>query len=178
MSSVVHDSGRNETTAGNSLARAPVLGASRRSVLKVAFGVGLSSLCGSGVADARPMASLAAVVDALLPADDFSASASALGVDRDIADFVAESEMMQRLFLAALDWMDHLADVPFRDLTTTQQAEVMAAMETADFNAVPGRFYHILRALAVEFYYARAEAVAGFPLNAAPQPDGYPPPWD
>ncbi|WP_372841512.1 gluconate 2-dehydrogenase subunit 3 family protein [Phaeovulum sp.] len=142
-----------------------------------ALGAGLASICGPVVAEARPMASLAAVLDVLLPADDFSPSASALGIERDIADFVAESDMMTRLFLAALDWMDHLADLPFRDLTSAQQAEVMAFMETADFNAVPGRFYHILRALAVEFYYARAEAIIGLPLNATPQPEGYPPPW-
>jgi hypothetical protein len=141
------------------------------------LGVGLSSLCGLAVAEPQPMASLAAVLDAILPADDLSPSASALGVDRDIADFVAESDMMTRLFLAAMGWMDQLAALPFRDLAPSQQAEVLAYMATADFNAVPGRFYHILRALAVEFYYARAEAVAGLPLNPTPQPEGYPPPW-
>lgn len=151
--------------------------AKRRAILMGLLSVGLSSVCGSAVASTSPMASLASVVDTLLPADDVSPSASALGVDRDIAAFVAESDMLTRLFVAALDWMDHLADRPFQDLTPSQQVEVLTFMESADFNAVPGRFYHILRALAVEFYYARSEAVVGFPLNAAPQPNGYPPPW-
>jgi hypothetical protein len=151
--------------------------AKRRSVLMGMLSVGLSSVCGAAVANAAPMASLASVVDTLLPADDVSPSASALGVDRDIADFVAENEMLTRLFATALDWMDQLADRPFHDLTLSQRVEVLTFMEGADFNAVPGRFYHILRALAVEFYYARAQAVAGLPLSVAPQPNGYPPPW-
>ena len=139
--------------------------------------VGLSSVCGSVTADTAPMASLASVVDTLLPADDVSPSASALGVDRDIADFVKENDMMTQLFVAALDWMDQLADMPFHDLEPSQQAEVLAFMESADFNAIPGRFYHILRALAVEFYYDRSGAISGFPLQPAPQPNGYLPPW-
>lgn len=158
-------------------ARTHTVKAKRRSVLMGMLSVGLSSVCGSATADTAPTASLASVVDTLLPADDVSPSASALGVDKDIADFVAENDMMTRLFAAALDWMDHLADRPFHDLTPSQQAEVLSFMESADFNAIPGRFYHILRALAVEFYYAQSEAVAGFPLNPAPQPNGYPPPW-
>lgn len=151
--------------------------AKRRSVLMGMLSVGLSSVCGSATADTAPRASLASVVDTLLPADDASPSASALGVDKDIADFVAENDMMTQLFAAALDWMDNLADRPFHDLTPSQKTEILTFMESADFNAVPGRFYHILRALAVEFYYARSEAVVGFPLAPAPQPNGYPPPW-
>ncbi len=173
----MHDSVRIIAAADGRGARRCVLGASRRSVLMAVLGAGLSSLCGPVLAETQSMDSLGAVLDILLPADDFTPSASASGIERDIADFVAESAMMTRLFLAALDWMDHLADRPFRDLAPSQQAEVMAFMETADFNAVPGRFFHILRALAVEFYYARAEAVVGLPLNATPQPEGYPPPW-
>ena len=139
--------------------------------------VGLSSVCGLAAANTAPMSSLASVVDALLPEDDVSPSGSALGVDRDVADFVAENEMLTRLFETALDWMDSLGDDPFYNLPPSQQVEVLTFMESADFNVVPGRFYHILRSLAVEFYYARAEAVAGLPLDPAPQPNGYPPPW-
>jgi hypothetical protein len=149
----------------------------RRAVLMVTLGAGLSSLCSALHAQAVPPSSLAALVDALLPADDMSPAATALGVDAEISDFVAGSEMMTRLFAAALDWIDQLADRPFRDLTALQQAEVLTYLQTADFNAVPGRFYHILRALAVEFYFARAEVLGGLALNAAPQPDGYMQPW-
>jgi hypothetical protein len=155
----------------------PILKAKRRAVLMGMLSVGLSSVCGAAVADPAPLKSLAAVVDTLLPADDVSPSASTLRVDRDIADFVAENDMMTRLFVAALDWMDQLTDRPFSELAPSHQIEILAMMEGADFNAIPGRFYHIVRALAVEFYYARSEAIAGFPLDPAPQPNGYPPPW-
>ena len=157
--------------------RKPILNVKRRDVLLGMLSVGLSSVCGLAAANTAKMSSLASVVDVLLPADNVSPSASALGVDRDVHDFVAESEMLTRLFETALDWMDKVGDKPFSNLAPSEQVEVLTFMASADFNAVPGRFYHILRALAVEFYYARAEAVAGFPLDPAPQPNGYPPPW-
>ena len=47
-----------------------------------------------------------------------------------------------------------------------------------DYNQIPGRFFHIVRAFAVELYFAKPEAISGYPLNPAPQPAGYLPPWN
>jgi len=163
------------------LAEAPAPVASRRAVLMAAISVGLSSAFGPALAqqsiEDTSLASLPALLDILLPEDDVTPSATALGVDREKTGFIAENDRMVQLFAAALGWIDQLADRPFRDLTLAQQVEVVSFLEGADYNQVPGRFYHILRALAVEFYFARIEALAGLPLNSAPQPLGYLPPW-
>ena len=76
---------------------------------------------------------------------------------------------------------DHAKSLPnfreMRDLPEPRRDEILAALAEADFNEIPGRFYHLMRAFAVEFYFSHPEAFAGYPLEPAPQPMGYPPPW-
>ncbi len=153
--------------------------ASRRAFLVASLSSGLSALCGPATAQQpADLRSLAAVLDTILPADDVSPSPSQLGIDQEIQNIVMANPALERLFGAALEWIDGLADQPFRDLTEAQRIEIISVMETADFNQIPGRFYHIVRTFACELYFARPEAIAGFPLNAAPQPAGYLPPWN
>lgn len=152
----------------------------RRAALRAALGASAATLAPPALAQWREGSaypSLTAVLDTLLPADALTPSASALGVAREITDFIAGSEPLQRLFAAALDWMDAQGGRPFRELPAMQQAVLVQAMADSDPDRIPGRFYHVLRALAVEFHYARPEAIAGLALNPAPQPLGYPPPW-
>ncbi len=126
---------------------------------------------------ADALASLGAVLDCLLPADDLSPAATALGVDREMRDFLAEQELLAQVIAAGLQWLDAEAGRPFRDLPYMQQAALLSRAAASGPDQVPARCHHILRALAVEFYYARPEAIAGLPLHPAPQPLGYPPPW-
>lgn len=151
---------------------------SRRAFLIVTLSSGLASVCGPVTAQSdADLRSLGAVLDTILPPDELSPSPSSLGIDRDIQDIVLANPLLERLFGAALGWMDGLADRPFRDLTDAQRIEILTFMQSADFNQIPGRFFHIVRAFCCELYFAREEAIAGFPLNAAPQPTGYMPPW-
>ena len=120
-------------------------------------------------------ASLGAVLDTLFPADDFCPSATELGVDTMIFEALGAQGPLLQLFSLALDWMDTLKDRPFRDLPPTQQAEIIEAMASSDYNHIPGRFYHIARALTFEFAYAAPAALGGLPLHSAPQPEGYAP---
>ena len=151
---------------------------SRRKFLIATLSSGLATVCGPVAAQGAPdLSSLGAVLDTILPADDQSPSPSSLGVDREIQDIVLANPLLERLFGAALGWMDGLGNRPFRDLTEAQRVEILSFMQTADFNQIPGRFYHIVRAFCCELYFARAEAITGYPLNASPQPAGYPPPW-
>ena len=151
---------------------------SRRAFLIASMSSGLAAVCGHVAAQGTPdLGSLGAVIDTILPADDLSPAPSSLGVDREIADMVLANPMLERLFGAALGWMDGLADRPFRELSDEQRIEVLTFMESADFNQIPGRFFHIVRAFCCELYFARAEAISGYPLEPAPQPSGYPPPW-
>jgi hypothetical protein len=120
---------------------------------------------------------LDAFLDVLLPADDLSPAASVLGIGEDLRAMTAPGTPYAQLTDLALNWLDGLDSVPFAGLAPATQVQVVQFMAAADYNEIPGRFYHLTRALAVELYYARPEAITGFPLNSAPQPAGYPPPW-
>lgn len=154
---------------------------SRRRALLVSLGAALVPLAAMlpAMADAGgpDPATLDAFLDVLLPADDLSPAASALGIGAEITDFATESPLFERLLAAGCQWLDALDARRFAELPDETQTAVVTFMSTSDFNEVPRRFYHLTRLLAVEFYYARAEAIAGFPLAVAPQPAGYPPPW-
>lgn len=156
-------------------------GLSRRQALLAAVGASLAQFAGTGAAfgqvRSNSFAPLDAFIDVLLPADAASPAASALGIGADIRAFAADSPLYLRLLTVGCDWLDGLDARPFADLPAETQTAIVTYMSTANFNEVPRRFYHLTRQVAVEFYYARPEAIAGFPLADAPQPAGYPPPW-
>lgn len=149
----------------------------RRSALLMMLSTTLATLLPQTGLAAGPqdLASLGAVLDTLFPSDALSPSATELGVDAKIREALGSEGPLLQLFTLTLDWMDGLDDRPFRDLPPTRQAEIVEAMTSSDYNQIPGRFYHIARALTFEFAYATPEALGGLPLHPAPQPDGYSP---
>ncbi|NNK78023.1 MAG: hypothetical protein HKP40_04845 [Litoreibacter sp.] len=120
---------------------------------------------------------LAAFVDILLPADDLSPAASALGVPAELEEFGRDEPQFGRLLAVGTSWLNQTGSGPFHALTPGDQALVVDWMSRSDFNQIPRRFFHLVRLVSIELYYARPEAIAGFPVAVAPQPDGYPPPW-
>ncbi|MFL4469610.1 gluconate 2-dehydrogenase subunit 3 family protein [Tateyamaria armeniaca] len=154
---------------------------SRRRVLISALAASLSSpaiaqqtAATVGQIDAQ---TLAAYLDVLLPADEHSPAASTLGIEADIIDFAKQVPQFQQLLAIGTDWLNTTGRGPFHTLSLVDQQRVVEWMRTADRKYVPGRFYLLVRLTGVEFYYAHAEATGGFDLNPAPQPAGYPPPW-
>ena len=126
---------------------------------------------------ARHEGTLAAFVDTLLPDDGVTPSASMLGVDADLREFIVESETFTKMTDMVCDWLDTLGPVPFAELSPEDRLHIADYMAEADRDMLEGRFYHLVRLLAIEFYYARTEALVGLNLAPAPQPSGYPPPW-
>jgi hypothetical protein len=122
-------------------------------------------------------ATLQAFVDTILPEDDFSPAASALGVDSEIMAIVEGSELFTRLFVLVCDWLDQIGDTPFAYLSPDDRGLVLDYMAQADPDVLEGRFYRLVRLLTLEFYYAHPDALAGLDLDPAPQPAGYLPPW-
>jgi hypothetical protein len=149
----------------------------RRRALFLMLSAGLAPLLPQTglAAGAQDLDSLGAVLDTLFPSDALCPSATDLGVDAKIREALGSEGPLLQLFTLALNWMDGLHDRPFHDLPAAQQAEIVEAMASSDFNQIPGRFYHIARALTVEFAYATPEALGGLPLHPAPQPEGYRP---
>lgn len=163
--------------------RAPVPapgGPTRRAALLslVAAALGSTPMLAAASADpAAGRAALAAYLDVLLPADALTPSASALGVQDDILGLARDAPLLARLIALVADWLDGGEPGSFAALPLSKRAANVAAMAEADPNRPDGRFHQLIRLLAIEFYYARPEALAGLGLNPAPQPEGYPPPW-
>jgi hypothetical protein len=158
---------------------------SRRSVLlsmvSALIGAGISPLRAQSVIApdslVRQAATITAFVDTLLPDDGVSPAASVLGIDKELRDFIAESDLFVRMTDMVCDWLNTLGPVPFAALSPQERVSIVDYMAEADHNMLEGRFYHLVRLLSIELYYARAEAVVGLDLAPAPQPAGYLPPW-
>jgi hypothetical protein len=126
---------------------------------------------------AQHRALLAAYVDVLLPDDGLTPGASALGVHDAILDLAASQELLGRLIGLVADWLDDTGPAAFATLPRADQAARVDALAVADPDQLEGRFHQLIRLLAIEFYYAKPEALAGLDLALSPQPAGYPPPW-
>ncbi len=120
---------------------------------------------------------LGKLVDLILPQDAQSPAASALFVHVELQEVVQSHELLARLFEYGLSWLDQVGGRPFLDLPEAVQIEILQFASQADFNQVPGRFFAVLRLMACDIYFSKAEAIEGYPLQVAPQPEGYPPPW-
>ena len=130
-------------------------------------------------ASAQPVsrAALEAYVDILLPGGDGLPSATSLGVAAEIEALAPEGSVFRRLLSVGTEWLDTVQGGGFAALPGSAQEQIVDWMAAAPYGEVPGRFYHVLRLFAVELYYTRPEARVGLPLEHAPQPFGYPPPW-
>jgi hypothetical protein len=153
----------------------------RRQMLTGAIAVALGPLAGRLALAETPApdtrALLAAYVDVLLPEDDVTPPASALGVHDAILDLASGQELLARLIALVADWLDQTGPAPFASLPLPEQEARVATLAAADPDQLEGRFHQLIRLLAIEVYYARPEALAGLDIAAAPQPAGYPPPW-
>ena len=145
----------------------------------LASGLSQSVLAGRLAAAAGEVdfATLEAFLDVLLPADDVSPAASQLGVTAELLDLAKSAELYQKLLSLGSDWLNQTGRGPFYTLSNANQNKVVAWMSTSDTDQIPGRFYQLVRQSGVEIYYSHPEAINGFPLNPAPQPNGYLPPW-
>ena len=120
---------------------------------------------------------LDAFLDVLLPADAMSPAATALDIGAEMQEIIVPDSLPGKLLSLGVTWLNSLDDRAFATLPEETQFKVVSWMSQADTNEIPGRFYQVIRLFAVELYYARPGAISGFPLQVAPQPQGYPPPW-
>jgi len=155
-------------------------GPSRRATLAALVSGCLVAVTGLPAAARAPAVRLSALngfLDTLLPADDLGPAASDIGIGEDLLGFATEGSDFHRLMALGTQWLDGLDAQPFADLPAAMRTDVLRFLEAADENEIPGRFYRVVRQSAIELYHARADTIAGLPLNPAPQPEGYPPPW-
>jgi hypothetical protein len=123
-------------------------------------------------------ATLIAFLDVLLPASEDAPVARALGVAEILRDETEQGSLTERLLAAGTQFLDEVDSVPFTALPRADQEQIVNWLSRADYNEIPGRFYHVIRLFAVGIYYADPRSLMGLPLNDAPQPEGYLPPWE
>lgn len=173
-------SGPGPTGTPNDVTAPRTLSSSRREALSALAAGCLLAITGlpapARAATIRERA-LDAFLDTLLPEDRFGPSASTLGTRDTLIGFAPEGTDFHRLLALGTQWLDGLSARPFADLPPQTRTDVMRYLEGADVNEIPGRFYRVVRQAAMELYHARADTISGLPLNPAPQPEGYPPPW-
>ncbi|GAA6207849.1 hypothetical protein NBRC116601_11420 [Cognatishimia sp. WU-CL00825] len=124
------------------------------------------------------LAKLSFVADLILPKDALSPAASEVGAVQELQDMIKGQLNLEKLMSFGLAWLDHMAQGSFENLPSAQQIQILEIAQTSDYDQVPGRFFYVFRTLLIEAYYSQPQALAGLPLNSAPQPNGYPPPWD
>ena len=160
---------------------APELSPRRRQLLKLAVAAFLApvSLPGGSAqaSDPSQQKAFAAFLDTLLPRDALSGSATDLGVDQAIWELATEQPLLQKLLVFGSRWLDNTGGPPFAELDEDSRIAIADWMSKADWNEIPGRFFHLVRHLALEFYYSQPDSWAGLPLDHPPQPNGFPPPW-
>ena len=122
-------------------------------------------------------AALDAFLDILLPADADTPSASTLQIGAEIREIIPPDSLSWKLLNLGSKWLDSLDAQAFAAMPLETQTKIVTWMSTANVDEIPGRFYQVIRLFAVELYYARPEAISGLPLQVAPQPQGYLPPW-
>lgn len=120
---------------------------------------------------------IAAFVDTILPEDGVTPAASALGVDQDLIEFLLAVPQVGETAIIMCDWLDKPGPTRFSMRSAHQRLEIVDLISTAPVNTMEGWFYTNMRLLAIEFFYAKPEALVGLELSAAPQPEGYLPPW-
>ena len=123
-------------------------------------------------------ATLRAFVDLLIPADEITPSASALGVDKQLLTVANGKPAYQRLLELGLDWLNTQSRADFGgnfpELDEGKRETIVRQAAAAAYNSLPRVFFERTRADAFSFYYSRPESWRGIAYyRGPPQPLGF-----
>ena len=131
--------------------------------------------------EVRLMATFKAYIDTLLPADEYSQSASALGVDTEMLTVANENEAYKRLIYRGCEWLNAAAKYEGnrggKFATLTEQARIKiveVAESTGEGKAGPARFVGATLQHANQIYYSKPEVWKSLGYDGPPQPYGFP----
>lgn len=131
----------------------------------------------SGFLTTPEFSTLAAFVDALLPADDHSPVASALGVPRAVMAAAEKDARVKRIVKFGCHWLDEAAKkagaANFSALREGPREIIVGATSEPAASPLPKAFFIIVRDLSMRAYYAHAAAWRGMGYDGPPQPDGF-----
>ena len=112
-------------------------------------------------------------VDILIPEDEYTPSASSLGIHLEILGKINAESFYKKIFDAGCNWLDQGITPSWRNLTEDQRVQVVQLMEQSKPKTLQKSYFLIMRELTMQSYYSRKESWNGLGIDSPPQPDGY-----
>lgn len=148
--------------------------------LAAAFGVAARGTLAAAVGDRRgdSFRALGPFVDALLPGDGLSPSATDLGIDARILRLTVSRPDFERLLVLGCGWLDSQARSSgaedFAALAPADREALVARSETAPEETPPRRMFDAVHRLALIAYYGDSRSWPALGFSGPPQPVGFP----
>lgn len=121
----------------------------------------------------RIAATFVAFCDTLVPADDLTPGASALGIPAAILAELAGNTLAERLLAAGCDWLDAAASGSFAVAAESVRVAACERMQLMPWQSPAGRFFALMRNTVMALYYAEPASWRGLALDRPPQPLGF-----
>jgi hypothetical protein len=112
------------------------------------------------------------LLDHLIPADEWTPSASGLGVDRQLWAQAHKAAEYARLVAFGCQWLDRYHPQGFVGLSFDEREALLTWMSQAPWEAPQRRFFDLVRDHAMTLYYLQPAARRGTLLEDPPQPGG------
>ena len=120
---------------------------------------------------------LPALLDTLIPADELTPSASALGVPEKILANYAGHATYLRLIEYGCRWLNQTAEKKFNmqfvELEAAEQQQLVQQLAAKKPSTILYQFFLLLRNRSLELYYSQNQSWYGLTLSQTPQPLGY-----
>ena len=127
--------------------------------------------------DGEHISLLRAVVDALVPADQLSPGALALGIDRELIEASRDDDSLRRLLFRGGAKLQQAARragaASFPALPTASKVDLLRETEAAPRESPQRRLFDRLRQETLARYYARPESWDALCYQGPPQPLGF-----
>jgi hypothetical protein len=121
--------------------------------------------------------SFAAFLDLLLPQDEFSPGASAVGVDAALIEQARGDRQLGKIIELGVGWLDRQAQTQgvkgFHELAEDRQLLVVSIAERQRAGSLPRVFFENIRYQAFGHYYADPRSWGGLGYAGPPQPRGF-----
>jgi Gluconate 2-dehydrogenase subunit 3 len=116
-------------------------------------------------------------LDQLLPADQWSGSASQLGIDQKFWQLAQKHPRYHQFLVNGSQWLDSQASEKysktFLQLSPEEAHPIIDSMTTKPPTTLPRRFFDNIRLTALRYYYSDKRSWNGLAIDHPPQPQGY-----
>ncbi len=160
-----------ESPAETSVVTAPSTGLTRRRFLLSGglFAVGLGAL--GGVLGLQP--TLTALVDTIIPHDEFGPSASQVGAVEAVSARMGGSLRRQLRLRVFLAWLNLRSGGSFAAASEDRRLSLLNKIASGPQSSSHRRYLRQLREYTMHHYYGSASRAVGLGFVGPPQPDGH-----